>query len=286
MRHRLATFCLLLGLAAAGPAAALPPVWTVLDPDSELVLFGSIHLLPPDLAWRPPALDAALKRAGDLWLEVPSDPAAQAAGAALAAPLSRLPAGQTLDSRLSTEGISRLRFAAERFGLSMDHLQGMKPWMAEVMLSMAQAARAGAGAGVEQQLSADPHRPARVMALETVEQQAALFAGQAEDRQIASLEMTLRDIEQDPDGYSRLVDAWMAGDLSTLQQEALDPLQREAPDLYQRLVVDRNINWVEQLRARLAGSGRTVVVVGAGHLLGPDGLPARLRALGYDVQGP
>jgi uncharacterized protein len=28
------------------------------------------------------------------------------------------------------------------------------------------------------------------------------------------------------------------------------------------------------------------VIVGVGHLIGPDGVPARLRALGYSVTGP
>ena len=50
-------------LRLSGAALALPAVWTVRDADSELVLFGSIHALPTDLAWRPPALDAALARA-------------------------------------------------------------------------------------------------------------------------------------------------------------------------------------------------------------------------------
>ena len=61
---------LLAGLAAAlalaAPAAAKPPIWVVRDADSELVIFGSVHVLPPGLDWRPPALDAALARADDL----------------------------------------------------------------------------------------------------------------------------------------------------------------------------------------------------------------------------
>jgi len=51
-------------------------------------------------------------------------------------------------------------------------------------------------------------------------------------------------------------------------------------------VTVRNAAWIVQILHRLAGSGHTVVVVGAAHLLGPDGLPAHLRALGYSVDGP
>ncbi len=279
---------LMLALGWAAPAAALPAIWTVRDADSELVLFGSIHLLPPGLAWRPAALDAALAGADDLWLEIPSDPASQQEAAALVAPLAYLPAGQTLDAKLSRAGRARLRRAAERLGLPLPQLQAMRPWMAEVMIAGAQAARGGASGagGVEQALANDPRRPENMMAFETLAQQAQLFSGAPEAEQAVSLEMSLRDIDKDPRGYERLVKAWMSGDLKALDREAVAPLRREAPATFKRLVADRNAAWVETLRARLAGSGRTVVVVGAGHLIGPLGLPARLRALGYEVVGP
>ena len=74
MIRRLTLYTLATCLFVATPALALPPVWTVRDADSEMVLFGSIHILPPALDWRPPPLDAALKVADDLWLEIPTDP--------------------------------------------------------------------------------------------------------------------------------------------------------------------------------------------------------------------
>jgi uncharacterized protein YbaP (TraB family) len=52
------------------------------------------------------------------------------------------------------------------------------------------------------------------------------------------------------------------------------------------VVQQRNARWVQALLARLKGSGETVVVVGMGHLVGPDGLPAQMRARGYEVLGP
>ena len=279
---------LLFMLAWAGPAAALPPVWIVRDADSELVLFGSIHILPPGLEWRPPALKAAFEKADDLWLEVPSDPASQQQAAALVAPLTYLPPGQTLDGKLSPAGRKRLAAAAWDLSLSLPQLQTLRPWMAEIVISAAQAAKAGASGagGAEQALVNDPNRPAKVEALESLAQQAALFAAAPEKEQIASLELSLRDVAKDPKGYDRLVAAWMAADLKTLDREAVAPLRRAQPAAYKRMVTDRNAAWIVKLRQRLSGSGRTVVVVGAGHLIGPQGLPARLRALGYRVEGP
>jgi uncharacterized protein len=51
-------------------------------------------------------------------------------------------------------------------------------------------------------------------------------------------------------------------------------------------VIERNAQWAAKLDARLKGRGRTVVVVGVGHLIGPGSVPDQLRALGYSVKGP
>jgi uncharacterized protein YbaP (TraB family) len=275
-------------LALAGPARADPPMWVVRDADSELVLFGSVHLLPPGLAWRTAALDAALGRAEDLWLELPVDEASQQQGAKLAQQRMLLPKGQTLDGQLSPAGRARLRRIAPGLGFSAQQLQPLRPWMAEVTLTVALAQRAGAtsGGGVEQTLTRDPNVTARRRAFETVEQQVALFADAPAREQAAALEQTMREIEEDPLSYERLAKAWAASDLAALQAEALDPMRKQSPALFKRLVTDRNRAWTAKIAERLKGSGRTVVVVGAGHLIGRDGLPQRLRALGYRVEGP
>ena len=123
-------------------------------------------------------------------------------------------------------------------------------------------------------------------AFETPAEQIALLSGGAMDEQIASLRETLHEMDEKPDEFQILVKAWTDGDLAALDREALEPIRKSTPGLFRRLVTDRNARWTKILDARLKGRGRTVVVVGIGHLLGPDGVPARLRALGYSVTGP
>ena len=53
-------------------------------------------------------------------------------------------------------------------------------------------------------------------------------------------------------------------------------MQADYPDLYRLLLVDRNQDWANQLKTKLAGSGVSFVAVGAGHLTGPDSLQAEL----------
>jgi len=274
--------------AVAAPAGAEPPVWVVRDADSEMVLFGSIHVLPPGLAWKPAALAAALETADDLWFELPPGPATERESARLAGEKGMLPPGESLFARLGPDDAARLARVAQTYGADPTVLDRLEPWLAELALAGAVYGKAGAGidAGVEKAVEAAAPATAARRAFETVAEQLAIFDEAPEAEQLASLRETIREMEADPEAFEKLVAAWAAGDVERLEREALEPLREASPLLFRRLVEDRNARWTEILHARLKGQGRTVVVVGMGHLIGEGGVPARLRALGYSVTGP
>lgn len=278
----------LAALVLAGPAAAEPPVWIVKGKGAEIVLFGSVHVLPPGLDWEPAALRRAIADADDIWFELPIDPAAEAETARLATKLGELPPEQSLFKLLPPEDADRMARVAQSYDASPMLLDRLKPWLAEIALAGAAYRKAGAvtGLGVEQALSAEAPPTAKRYAFETPAEQLAIFADTPMSEQLASLRETLKDMEAKPDEFALLVHAWVSGDIAGLDREALEALREASPDLFRRIVTERNERWVKVLQARLKGQGRAVVVVGVGHLVGPGGLPARLRALGYSVQGP
>lgn len=287
-KNALQIFALAAVLFGSSPVFAKPPVWIVRDADSEMILFGSVHVLPPGLDWRPDVLGETLPVADDVWFELPMDPAATAQVGQTALNMARLPPGMTLQSLLKPDDRIRLARVCRRLGLSPAQLDPFKPWFAEVMLSTAEFRSAGAAAstGVEELVSAAVPPATTRRALETAQQQLDMFDQAPMADQVASLQDTLRQMESDPKAYDRLVAAWTAGDVARLDREALSPLRKAAPGIYRRLVTERNQAWVAPLVERLKGHGVTIVVVGVGHLVGPGGVPARLRALGYSVQGP
>jgi uncharacterized protein len=282
----------LAGLAAVllltAPACAAPAVWVVKDADSEMLLFGSVHVLPPGVAWRPPALDAGLRAADDLWFELPPGPAAEQEIARLAATTGILPPGQSLFRLLAPRDAELLLRTAETLAVDKATLDRLEPWLAEVALAGAAYRLAGADTehGVEKVVHDAAPPTVRRHALETPAEQLSLFDQSPLAEQVASLNQTVRELREDPEAFNDLVRAWLAGDVGALDREALEPLRKASPGVFRRLVTQRNANWTVQLDARLKGRGRTVVVVGVGHLVGADGLPARLRALGYSVTGP
>lgn len=283
-----AAIAALLALAAAPPALAKPPMWVVHAGATTITLFGSIHLLPPGLDWRPAAFDTALTAANELWFELPIDAATDEEAAEQSIARGALPKGKSLIAMMTPDQAKRLVDAGVSLNCAPEALDRMQPWMADLTLSVAEDARVGASAsdGVEGQVQASTPQTTRRRAFETARQQIGFLAGTPLKDQIASLNWTVSEIQQDPTSYRRVVDEWMSGDLAGLEHDALDPLRKVSPKLFARLIEARNGHWASVLDARLKQPGSVVVVVGVGHLIGPGGVPALLRARGYQVDGP
>jgi uncharacterized protein YbaP (TraB family) len=269
-------------------ASAKPPVWVIRDADSTIVLFGSVHILDKGRDWRPKVLDDAIANADDIWFEIPLDDAAQLRAQQLAIKRGLLPPGKSLSAMLPPADRKRLAAAAEKYRLPMAQLDHLQPWMADVTLSNAFLGSQGGMAteGVEQVLehSVPPKVPRK--SFEQPEEQVAMLADASPAAQLAGLRDTLRSLNDDPGEYRRLVDLWMKADVKGIDREAVAPLRKASPEIFATLITRRNAKWVDMIQQRLKGSGETVIVVGAGHLVGKGGVPALLRARGIKVEGP
>ena len=250
-----------------------------------MYLVGSVHLLPKDSYPLNPALEAAFKES-DLLVEE-ADLGEMGVGAQMAF-LSRgmLPSSTPLDKVLSPATYALLTKRAAEIGVPVEPLKLLKPWMVAQMLEVMQWQKAG----FDPELGLDKHfydlaqgAGKSVQGLETLDFQMSLFDGMTLAEQDHLLAETLKEIDTEQANMAKLMDAWKAGDAPTVERIVLSALRQE-PQLYQRLLVDRNKAWIPKLEALFARKGRTFVVVGAAHLVGPDGLISLLRAKGYSVE--
>jgi hypothetical protein len=122
-----------------------------------------------------------------------------------------------------------------------------------------------------------------VQGLETVDYQISRFDEMPMPLQDHLLAETIRDVATEQANMTKLMESWRAGDVPAVEKIVLKDLQQE-PQLYQRLLVERNKNWMPTLDALFSRKGHALVVVGAAHLVGPDGLVAMLKAKGYTVE--
>jgi uncharacterized protein YbaP (TraB family) len=277
----------LVAFAAIGasPVLAEPALWAIKDKDSTIYLFGTVHVLKPTTQWRSPRIAKAFQDADDVVMEIeqPEDAATTRAlmlkyGVDPAAPLS---------TKLKPESYAKLQAAAQGMGFPPQALEPMRPWLAALTVSLTPLLRAGYDpeSGVEKLLSVQAKAAGKpISAFETMEQQVRFFADMTPAQETQLLESTLDEIDDGPAKIDALVTAWAAGDQAELKRQMVDEMQSEYPDIYKLLLVDRNRDWANQLKTKLAGSGVSFVAVGAGHLAGPDSLQAQLKALGIEAK--
>lgn len=269
----------------AGAAGAAPALWLVRDADSEIYLFGTLHALQPGLPWRTPAYDAAYARADAIWFEADlgeADP--QKVGELIAR--YGVDPERGLSSKLAPADLKALARQADI--RRIDHL---RPWAAALMLSMQPTLGRGATleGGVDLAVTRTAHAQAKpVRAFETLEDQARMFAGLPEGAEVQYLTDVIRERGRGPrlslkPGGGSLQHAWLAGDLGRLGPELVGEMRDENPALYEALLKRRNLTWADALSREMAGAGTQLVNVGALHMLGDDGLPALMRARGFEV---
>ncbi|HVZ99671.1 MAG TPA: TraB/GumN family protein [Caulobacterales bacterium] len=287
-------FMLLAGfawtLAACTTAAETgPALWRISDADSEIWLFGSVHVLPASLKWRTARIDAALASADEMVMETNVSDDGREAFAALTRRLGALPEGETLSRKLDAATQARLRQVATAAHIDPAAFEHTRPWLAALQLSITYAIAHGQdpNAGVENVLLADARAQGkRLSYFETPEQQLRILADLAPEDEMRFFVATLNDVENETDSMDEAEAAWVRGDVRRLGR-LLDPELHEAgPNVYAALMTNRNARWADEIVRRLNGSGKIFIVVGAGHLAGEGSVIALLRARGVRVEGP
>ncbi len=289
MRHR-ALAAIVLLVFVSTPALAQKTgnqfMWKVEGPDgSSAYLLGSLHVLTADMYPLHATINKAFTESKTLVEEVDIDEMSDPMIMMAALSKAMLTDGRTLDQVVAPEVYAEVKKRAEKTGLPMMALQRMKPWLVAVTL-MAPTLQA---AGFKPELGIDQHFFDRAkdsgmkrQALETMAFQLDQFDTLSPKLQEELLKSTMEDLDSEVGGVKEMAQAWTFGNVAAIEKLTLASLQ-ESPELYQRLLVDRNRNWVPHVEACIKDNVGCFIVVGAAHLVGPDGLPTLLAKKGYRV---
>ncbi len=273
--------------AVEQPAVETPPkpaIWKIVDADTTVYLFGTVHVLPPSLSWHSPAVDQALEESKAVYFETDTEGDPMIFRDIIRR-LGLYEPSERLSDRLSLEDLELLKSALAKLELPLVALESMRPWYAGVVIGEAVVRRAGydVTSGVESVM-----RPAATAAgkeirfLETVEEQMASFATLPEAVQIKFLINGLAEIDNAPQELGALVEAWKVGDTASLDKLLIEDDLAVLPELYDALLKNRNARWAPEIDALMKSEGGTfLVAVGAAHLVGKDSVIEMLRVMGY-----
>ncbi len=259
-------------------------MWRVERGGTTVYLLGSIHAMKEESYPLPPIIEQAFAESEVVVFEVDSDEMTAAAFQLLLA--GTLPGGQTLESLVGPATWAEFSDRMREAGFDPKMCASMKPWMAALTLTAFEMTSAGylPSAGIDAYFSdrADDAGKER-MALETVAFQVGLFADLTAEQSLAFLTYTLVDLETLVPELDRLSAYWRDGDVAPIEKYLLDGFE-EFPDLFGKLVTNRNRAWLASIEERLAGDSDAMVVVGAMHMVGEEGLVQLLRKRGHTVE--
>jgi len=269
-------------LAAADPAA-----WRLAGRNGgEVALLGSIHVLRESDYPLPPLVDTLYAHADDLVMELDLDDLDASAMQSGLLAAAMLPQGKTLHDVLDPRVYGLMERHAGEIGLPIASLERVEPWFISIALLDEGLRRQGfrADLGVEQYVLGKARKDRKSIAgLESLQAQVAIFDGLAPQAQQALLEQTLHEIETADGTLNELADAWRAGRLEELTDQLIGEFD-DFPGLYAALITDRNRRWVPEIERLLGDGHRHLVIVGAVHLVGKDGVIAMLGARGHRAE--
>ncbi len=256
---------------------------------STVYILGSIHLAKPEIYPLDTVIEQAYKRSDVLVVELDaeSEESMMAMQTAMAQ-LGMYPNGKSLKTELSAQTYKQLQSYAVKTGLPLHMLEQMKPWVVMLQLSVMEMMRLG----YSPELGIDKHfvdqakqdkKP--IMALETIAEQMALLSRDDKAYQDKLLRYTLESMSEMEPMLNKLSSSWKNGDAKAIEKMFLLTMQDDPSlnEIYNALITKRNYMMTKKIEGFLKTKKDYFVVVGAGHVIGKEGIVDLLQQRGYKV---
>jgi len=258
------------GKGGAEPAVihARPALWAVSDADTTIYLFGTVHMLRPEVHWFEGDVKQAFDRSDSLVVEVAKEDPAQ-----LGPVIGRLAAntdGPKATELLNPKQRARYLAALKAYSLPPEAMDRYDPWYISINLSIIPLMQLGYSQdlGVDKVLEAAADRSGKpVMGFETAEEQLGFFDSLPRPVQVRYLDATVQELPQIKPEFAKLIRHWAGGKADALARQMNDSM-KETPELAKPLLLDRNARWADWIEERMGQPGTVFIAVGAGHLAG------------------
>jgi len=280
---------LALALAACPALAAedghLLSMWRIDGARNSIYLLGSIHMLREKDYPIPSAIYKAYEEAETLIMEIDMDDIDPVAEQAIATELGLIQDGRALRDLMGPEQYAEAESLAEDLQIPLQLLEKSEPWYAAINVEMMMLMRIGFNPmhGVEFHLSEFAQRDNKeILGLETTRQQLEFLDNLSPEVQRDMLIQTMSNSMELTEIMDEMINAWYYGDVEYLEKTLLADMQ-DLEELHETIVVNRNRNWVEKIQELLKDKDDYLIIVGALHLVGEEGVPHLLSQRGHEV---
>tara|TARA_B110000208_G_scaffold35633_1_gene47161 strand:- start:955 stop:1806 length:852 start_codon:yes stop_codon:yes gene_type:complete len=277
--------CLFSTCVLSSIASADSSVWLVQAEDHTVYLGGTVHLLRAADYPLPDEYGEAYAASASLVFETDLSSMSDLSVQAKLLQQLRYDDGESLKTVLNEEAYSVLEAYTGSIGLPLAMLEQFKPGMIVSTLQIMEFQRIGfTPQGVDAYFNTLAMSDGKPLGqLETIDAQIGFLASMGEGNESEFILLSLKDLEDTVEVMDDMIAAWRIGDNDALSELFVTDMLEQAPEIYDSLLKQRNLNWLPQLEDMLESPEIEFVLVGAAHLVGPDGLLAMLQAKGYQI---
>ena len=276
----------LLLLVFVGTIQAQTCAWKVNGASNTVYLIGSIHLLKADDLPPPAAMEQAFADADVVVLETSLDSLQSPEIQQFILMRALYPEGKSLATELSDSALYLARESAAGLGLDIDRLLGFKPWFVAVTMNVLKLQQMGFNSayGIDHYFHTKAREQGKaILGLESVRFQLGLFSELESGDQEEFLLQSIGQFEEIQAMLDSILQAWEKGDLAGID-DLLNKHFKAYHDLYDLFLVRRNHHWMQQIESFLAEDKNYLIIVGAGHLAGEEGLIRLLEQRGFTLR--
>ena len=261
-------------------------LWTVDTQSNKIYLLGSLHLLKQDTYPLAAAIEKAYADSRVIIFETDIAALQEPGLQARILELGIYPADQNLLDNLDGNTRQLLEKKMSLIGLPLAQFSRFKPWFVALTLTTLELQRLGYNPeyGIDVYIFNRAKTDGKEISfLEPAEFQINLLGNMVEQDQNDFLNQTLKDLEVVSELAGDLVRSWKDGEADRLH-ELLSKSFKDYPHLHDRLLIQRNKNWIQKIEGAMQLNKNVLFVVGAGHLVGPQSVVDLLKKKGYQVK--
>lgn len=284
--RRLACLVLLLIAVSVRAEAGELFLWTVRSEKGVAHLLGSIHLLKKEMYPLDARIEEAFAGSSVLAVETDVGPRAKETLEKFILANALYPEGDRLEKHVSrdTYDLVRRKFSS----MSLAGADRMRPWALALTAATIEYMKMGLDPdyGIDRYFLEKADGRKEIVELERYDHVVRLLQGLPDDIQDLFLFYTLADLENLGREADNIIAFWSSGNVRGME-EVVYRSRDEYPKLlpvYEILLSRRNREMAEKIDEVLRRGKRCFIVVGAAHLVGEDGILARLRKKGYKVE--
>lgn len=267
-------------------------LWEVNDGGTKLYLLGSIHLMRKEMYPLDEKIEASFQNSDILVVEADPSKIDQQKMTELVMQNGFYKEGESLETKITAELYQKVSETFNNFDTPITQIRKYKPWLICLKLGLMNLEKLG----MKSELGVDVHfiakaqeREMEILELESADLQITLLSSFPEEHQIDYLEHVLNDTEDIERAVNDMIAAWKTGNVDSMNATVKQRILEDADklpglrDYYNNLFSQRDEHIFQKLITYLkSDSGKTYfVIVGAGHLVGKDGLLQMLEDNGY-----